>query len=133
MSFLTIRGPAKYEETAVAMIALLKYGTGVPFKRLERLQGQLGMPLPATTQWELMETAAKPFRPVLEELIRQAAQGSVMHNDDTSMRILRLTREPDDKRTGTFTSGIVSIVWVPGPSRCSLPGGSMRAKTSPKS
>jgi transposase len=103
-------GPAKYDETAVAMIALLKYGTGVPFKRLERLQGQLGMPLPATTQWELMEAAAKPLRWALEELIRQAAQGSVMHNDDTSMRILRLTREPGDKRTGTFTSGIVSIV-----------------------
>jgi hypothetical protein len=92
------------------MIALLKYGTGVPFKRLERLQGQLGMPLPATTQWELIEAAAKLIRPVLEELIRQAAQGGVMHNDDTSMRILRLTREPGDKRTGTFTSGIVSIV-----------------------
>jgi len=103
-------GPAKYDETAVAMIALLKYGTGVPFKRLERLQGQLGMPLPATTQWELMEAAAKLIRPVLEGLIRQAAQGSVMHNDDTSMRILRLTREPGDQRTGTFTSGIVSIV-----------------------
>jgi hypothetical protein len=29
-----------------------------------------------------------------------------MHNDDTSMRILRLTREPGDKRTGTFTSGM---------------------------
>jgi hypothetical protein len=91
------------------MMALLKYGTGVPFKRLERLQGQLGLPLPATTQWDLMEAAAKPIRPALEELIRQAAQGSVMHNDDTSMRILRLTREPGDKRTGTFTSGIVSI------------------------
>ncbi len=103
-------GPDKYDETAVAMIAALKYGTGVPFKRLERLQGQLGMPLPATTQWELMEAAAKLICPVLEELIRQAAQGSVMHNDDTSMRILRLTREPGDKRTGTFTSGIVSIV-----------------------
>ena len=51
-------GPDKYDETAVAMIALLKYGTGVPFKRLERLQGQLGMPLPAATQWELMEAAA---------------------------------------------------------------------------
>ena len=103
-------GPAKYDETAVAMIALLKYGTGVPFKRLERLQGQLGMPLPATTQWELMEAAAKPLRSALEELIRQAAQGSVLHNDDTGMRILRLTREPGDKRTGTFTSGIVSLV-----------------------
>jgi transposase len=103
-------GQAKYEETAVAMIALLKYGTGVPFKRLERLQGQLGMPLPATTQWDLMAAAAKLLRFVLEELIRQAAQGSVMHNDDTSMRILRMTREPGDKRTGTFTSGIVSLV-----------------------
>jgi len=103
-------GPAKYDETAVAMIALLKYGTGVPFKRLERLQEHLGMPLPATTQWDLMAAAAKRMRPVLEELIRQAAQGSVMHNDDTGMRILRLTREPGDKRTGTFTSGIVSMV-----------------------
>lgn len=103
-------GPAKYGETAVAMIALLKYGTGVPFKRLERLQGQMGMPLPAATQWELMAAAAKPLRLALEELIRQAAQGRVMHNDDTSMRILRLVREPGDKRTGTFTSGIVSLV-----------------------
>jgi rubredoxin len=103
-------GPAKYDETAVAMIALLKYGTGVPFNRLERLQGQLGMPLPAATQWELMAAPAKPLRLALEELIRQAAQGRVMHNDDTSMRILRLIREPGDKRTGTFTSGIVSLV-----------------------
>jgi transposase len=103
-------GPAKYDETAAAMIALLKYGTGVPFNRLERLQAQLGMPLPAATQWELMAAAAKPLRLALEELIRQAAQGRVMHNDDTSMRILRLIREPGDKRTGTFTSGIVSLV-----------------------
>jgi transposase len=103
-------GADKYDETAVAIIALLKYGTGVPFKRLERLQEQLGMPLPATTQWDLMAAAAKLLWPVLEELIRQAAQGSVMHNDDTGMRILRLAREPGDKRTGTFTSGIVSMV-----------------------
>jgi Transposase IS66 family len=33
-----------------------------------------------------------------------------MHNDDTGMRILRLAREPGDKRTGTFTSGIVSMM-----------------------
>jgi transposase len=103
-------GAEKYDETAVAIIALLKYGTGVPFKRLERLQEHLGMPLPATTQWDLMAAAAKLLWPVLEELIRQAAQGSVMHNDDTGMRILRLAREPGDKRTGTFTSGIVSML-----------------------
>jgi len=103
-------GPDKYDATAVAMIALLKYGTGVPFKRLERLEGQLAIPLPTTTQWDLMAAAARQLRPVLQELIRQAAQGRVLHNDDTSMRILRLTREPGDKRTGIFTSGIVSLV-----------------------
>jgi transposase len=102
----------KYDVTAIAMIALLKYGTGVPFKRLEKLESQLAMPLPAATQWELVKTAAKLIWHVLEELIRQAAQGSLLHNDDTSMRILRLTRAAGDKRTGIFTSGIVSIVGV---------------------
>jgi hypothetical protein len=40
-------GTDKYDTTAVAMIALLKYGTGVPFNRMERLETQLGIPLPA--------------------------------------------------------------------------------------
>jgi len=100
----------KYDVTAIAMIALLKYGTGVPFKRLERLESQLVMPLPAATQWELVAAAAKLLWHVLEELIRQAAQGSILHNDDTSMRVLRITREAGDNRTGIFTSGIVALV-----------------------
>ena len=40
----------KYDETAAAMIAQLKYGSGIPFYRLERLEEQLGIPLPAATQ-----------------------------------------------------------------------------------
>src|ERR1700684_4476039 len=102
-------GTDKYDTTAVAMIALLKYGTGVPFNRMERLETQLGIPLPAATQWELMEAAAKQLKRILGEFIRQAAQGSVVHNDDTGMRILKLVRNTGDGRTGTFTSGIVSI------------------------
>src|SRR5580693_10479038 len=102
-------GPEKFDATAVVMIALLKYGTGMPFNRMERLEGQLGIPLPATTQWELMEAAAKSLKPVLGEFIRQAAQGSVVHNDDTGMRILQMARRGDDGRTGTFTNGIISI------------------------
>jgi transposase len=102
-------GAGKYDVTAVAMIALLKYGTGVPFTRVARLETQLGIPLPAATQWELMESAAGSLQSTLKELIRQAAQGSVVHNDDTGMRILKLVRNTDDGRTGTFTSGIVSI------------------------
>jgi transposase len=101
-------GPEKYDETAAAMIAQLKYGSGIPFHRLERLESQLGIPLPAATQWEIVEEAAEILQPVRDELIQQAAQGEVLHNDDTSMRVLKLEREPGDERTGVFTSGIVS-------------------------
>jgi len=101
-------GPEKYDETAAAMIAQLKYGSGTPFYRLEQLEGHLGIPLPAATQWEMVEEAAELIKPARDELIRQAAQGEVLHNDDTSMRVLRLKRAPSDERTGVFTSGIVS-------------------------
>ena len=101
-------GPEKYDETASAMIAQLKYGSGIPFYRLEQLETQLGIPMPAATQWEVVEEAAELIKAAHEELIRQAAQGEVLHNDDTSMRVLHLAREPSDERTGVFTSGIVS-------------------------
>jgi transposase len=101
-------GEEKYEDTAAAMIAQLKYGSGMPFYRLEHLEQSLGIPLPAATQWEIVEEAAEPMRPAWEELIRQAAQGEVLHNDDTGVRVLHLAREPADGRTGVFTSGIVS-------------------------
>lgn len=35
-------GDKKYDATAASMIALLKYGSGLPFNRLERLEGHLG-------------------------------------------------------------------------------------------
>ena len=100
--------PQKYDETAAAMIAQLKYGSGVPFNRLERMEELMGIPLPAATQWEVVADAAELIKPVRDELLRQAAQGEVLHNDDTGMRVLRLVREPSDQRTGVFTSGIVA-------------------------
>lgn len=107
----------KYDATAVSMIALLKYGSGMPFNRLEGLQRNLGIPLPASTQWEVIFPYAAQLRPVFQELIRQAAQGKVFHHDDTAMKILSvaLGREQpagdslDPSRTGAFTSGVVSI------------------------
>ena len=35
-------GPDKYDAESASMIALLKYGSGLPFNRLDRLQGSLG-------------------------------------------------------------------------------------------
>jgi transposase len=101
-------GPEKYDETTAAMIALLKYGSGMPFYRLQQLEDLLGIPLPVSTQWEIAEEEAEVIKAARDELIRQAAQGEVLHNDDTGMRVLRMAREPSDDRTGVFTSGIVS-------------------------
>jgi len=38
------------------------------------------------TQWKIVEQAAELLKPARDQLIRQAAQGEVLHNDDTSMR-----------------------------------------------
>ena len=102
-------GEDKRDETAASMVAVLKYGSGVPFYRLEGLQANLGVPLPRSTQWDLVAHAAKRLVLVYEELIRQAAQGEVLYNDDTAVRILALQRETAADRTGMFTTGIVAI------------------------
>jgi transposase len=111
-------GTEKYDETAASMIGLLKYGAGLPFHRLQQLERDLGIPLPAATQWEVVQRAAGLVLPAYEELVRQAAQGEVLHNDDTAMKILDLTDEAraeavpgaeSQERTGVFTSGIVSL------------------------
>ena len=101
----------KYEESAAAMVAQLKYGSGMPFYRQQDLENNLGMPLPASTQWEIVEEAGELIKPARDELIRQAAQGEVLHNDDTSMKVLSLRRailEEAGERTGIFTSGVVA-------------------------
>jgi len=101
-------GEEKYDATSISMMALLKYGSGMPFYRLERLQEKLEIPLPASTQWGIMKETAEQLEPALEELIRQAAQGEVVYNDDTGMKVLVLDAPARPERTGVFTSGIIS-------------------------
>jgi hypothetical protein len=103
-------GKDKYDESAGAMIAILKYGAGFPFNRLDQLQESLGVPVSASTLWDIVEKTADRIYPVHEELIREAAQGEIIHNDDTTMKILALAAESDGERSGSFTTGMLSIV-----------------------
>jgi len=107
----------KYDETAGSIIAVLRYGFGFPFNRLEKLQDNAGIPLPASTQWQVSEGKANRIYPVYNELVRQGAQGEVLHNDDTPAKILELMASIEDEyeqepgketRTGIFTTAIIS-------------------------
>jgi len=111
-------GSKKYDATAASMIGLLKYGSGLPFNRLQSLQRNMEIPLPASTQWDVIAAFAPSAAPAYEALITQAAQGDVLHNDDTTVKILELMGERGKQqafedgdtsgRTGLFTSGIIS-------------------------
>jgi transposase len=124
----TAPGPAgaaahKYHHHVGILVALLKYGAGMPFARLENLQKLAGMPLPASVQWEQVAETAEPLWPLWEALWEQAAQGKVLHNDDTTMKVLELMNRRDQtdaddragsnraeiRRRGIFTTGIVSV------------------------
>ena len=108
----------KYDSSCASMIALLRYGNGMPHFRLEGLQASLYIPLPDATQWDIVSKAAPSPRAVFEELIRQAAQAPLLHNDDTPMKVLSLMKERARAEAGGVkpvakainTSGIVAVL-----------------------
>lgn len=104
-------GVEKYDVSVGVMVGLMRYGSGMPFYRLERLQKSLGVPLPASVQWEQAHRVAQELEPVFGHLIKQSAQAPVVFSDDTGMRVgdLRkeIQKEEKPQRTGIFTSGII--------------------------
>jgi len=128
-------GDEKYDATVGSTIAMLRYGMGMPMNRNETLQESVGVPLPASTQWDIVADQAERAEPAFEEMSRQAAQGDVLYHDDTTVKILAMmeqtaedekradellergeetvaaadgaTEKPPSDRTGLFTTGIV--------------------------
>lgn len=71
-------GQEKYAPSVAVTVAVLRYGTGLPHYRLARL----GVPLPESTQWELLAPLGELAQPVFTELIAQAANAPLPHHDD---------------------------------------------------
>jgi len=108
----------KYDPSCASMLALLRYGSGMPFYRLEGLQRSLNVPLPDATPWDIVAKAVPGPRAAFNDLIRQAAQAELLHHDDTPARILALMRErakaeasgQTPKALAINTSGIVAVL-----------------------
>ena len=101
----------KYDETVPAMVSLFRFGTGMPYSRLSRFLLNLGIPLPTTTMSDLVMNAADLLDPALDELMRWAAQGELIYQDDTVMKILDrpdLRKDGKKERKGVYTTGLIS-------------------------
>jgi hypothetical protein len=97
------------------VLVLGRYYLGVPLYRLEGYQAMVGVPVSDATQWDQIERVADCVYPVFEQLQTLAAQGEVISQDDTHVRILSLIGENRQaqakgvpaERTGMYTTALV--------------------------
>src|SRR5262245_42393129 len=109
-------GADKYSARARAVLVLGRYYLGVPLYRLEGYQAMVGVPVADATQWDQIERVADCAYPVFEQLKLLAAQGEVIYQDDTHVRILSLIAEnrriqaddTSEARTGMYTTALVA-------------------------
>ncbi len=101
----------KYDPKGGLRLGLMRFGSGRPHYRMEKMPKDFGVPLPQSTQWELMEESARGLEPVRQALTPVAAAGELLHNDDTPRRVPSLKKQrAGSERTGIFTPSIVSQV-----------------------
>jgi len=106
----------RYTYSAAAVTVLEKFLAGTPWHRLEMLQGAYGVKVPDSSMCDMCERVANIASPVVKVFIRQAANRSVLHGDDTGVLILMLRSalRPDRKtgvlveRTGSHTTCILA-------------------------
>jgi hypothetical protein len=104
----------KYDENFVSMLMINKYFMSMPFYRQDKLQNYLGMPLPSSTQWDLMFKHKPMLKKLHAALWVDAANGIGISYDDTSVTILseiqakKKAEKGEKKKHNCFTTGIVS-------------------------
>lgn len=105
----------KYDANFVAMLMINKYFMSVPLYRQDRLQNYLGIPLPASTQWDLMAAHEPMLKVLYQALSQDAANGLALCYDDTSVKIMSEIKAAKAAAKGKksqhtcFTTGIVSL------------------------
>lgn len=105
----------KYDANFIAMLMINKYFMSVPLYRQDRLQNYLGIPLPASTQWDLMAAHEPMLKVLYKALSQDAANGLALCYDDTSVKIMseikaaKAAAKGEKSQHTCFTTGIVSL------------------------
>jgi len=86
-------GEEKYSARARAVLAIGRYSLGLPLSRLQGYHAMLGVPVPDATPWDQIEKVGDCSYGVFAYLERLAAQGELISQDDTAVRMLSLIGE----------------------------------------
>jgi transposase len=86
-------GEEKYSARARAVLAVSRYYLGMPSYRLQGYQAMLGVPVPDATQWDQIEVVGDCAYKVFAQMEQAAAQGELIFQDDTAVRIVSLMHE----------------------------------------
>lgn len=73
---------------ANSVVACLHYMFGIPFYRLAKIQGSMGMGIPASTQYLMVRKVYEVAIYIYLEMMRQAANQQIILADDTWIKIL---------------------------------------------
>lgn len=104
----------KYDARFKSLLLINKYFTAVPFYRQEALQDFLGIPMPASTQWDVIKSTVPILKPVYAALLQELANSKGFYVDDTHAKILeqlkankKATKKKDKK--SCYTTGILGV------------------------
>ena len=103
----------KYDSSCVAILMINKYFMSMPLYRQENLQKYLGVPIPSSTQWELMAEHETTLGKLYNAFIYDAAQAKGISFDDTKAVVLeqiavnKVVKNKKEKK-GCYTTGFVS-------------------------
>lgn len=83
-----------YDWSACAMLIVMHYFAGAPFKRLEALHQAWGVPLPDANQWRLADECDDLLAPLYRALERHGIQNAIsLRFDDTGSMVIELRRQ----------------------------------------
>jgi transposase len=83
-----------YDWSACAMLLVMHYFAGLPFKRMESLQAGWGIPMPDANQWTLADASADLLFPLYKALEQHGVNNATaLRIDDTGSMIIEVRRE----------------------------------------
>jgi len=100
----------KYTAATKAVLAYLHYGMGLTYYGIERMQLTQGVPMPQSTQSQLVAQVAGPVYAITNYFRLMAKEADLLIQDDTVVRIIELiqeNRENNPQRKGMYTTGFV--------------------------